>query len=885
MAFDGYLEYGGTELINAARTTAYVRNRLPGFPLVRRTDAYDNLGDALLHEPYRSPYLDDADWVETDMTQNPDSDLNPTHGFFGLYPLAIQGLGSSTTSAPTIESIQGGGTVLAERAASRSIRVRGLLIGDGELAVEAGLTWLRNVLRSRGCSMHGDDCGYQDLRYFLAPPRVCNPLWSTQLGTGRDEHFATNAETAPEIRSNGEPIDRPLRTQWVMPKREGVIVSWGALAIDGDDVIEEHGPVYLRRTNYLINPSFRENTDGWFEALDDQPAGQPVRYFGSDRTFATVGEGIEHVRTNWLPDPSFENGEPSGNGWRSNSTLVAVAGAAADGTHYARVAATPGNENYIEANLLGPYDSQNAWARFSIAQSTTPVKLQLFDNYGKLVEEKVIPIEDLAADWNSFEVELEFKVKRDFVFRIASTLGSEIDVDRVAITTLSVPFFTGDYSDGDGYFYEFPEGSAGPSRRRFPLGAQNVRAQTGPTDMPNLPAVFQFKMRAPETEPNVLVELIDLNGVAQASAILQPGREWETFNIFAHFGARLRPRFTSTQRFDLDELTLEPGSTFPPFFFDGNSVLDAETYEDYTLKWLGKPNNSPSQLTWDGDTVINLRQNYRAYLHVHQGAISGTFESTLMDEVPMDLQLRPYDRTLHRVKPTVNVHEIRSYSLSVGAAREVDFVLTAEVAHVYATGSVLVWEGEPTDAGQGREIFDPPLNVPVVDVLRDPDLPVLAVPPKAPVVPDIAIQNIGHWKRYYVEIPAVEVSLWSDAVPTIKLISDPGVSFRQVRVRFHPNPFEWAITRVDPKSYCGEFLLSYLPANSTLVVDGVAEDAWVSVAGGQTLAARQLLYGTGGKPMEWPELTCGIGYVMTIDVPWVSTPTGLAIEASVTLRE
>jgi hypothetical protein len=171
MGFDGYFNYGGTEIVNAARTAAYIHNLMPSFPLVRRTTIYDNLPAALGHEPYRTPFLDKADWVETDGADDP-VPRNPTHGFYGLYPLSVEGIGDSTMSATVVEGILDGGAINSERDATRSIRIRGLLIGADELAVESGLTWLRNALRANSCGMHGDLCGYQDLRFFLAPPRI-----------------------------------------------------------------------------------------------------------------------------------------------------------------------------------------------------------------------------------------------------------------------------------------------------------------------------------------------------------------------------------------------------------------------------------------------------------------------------------------------------------------------------------------------------------------------------------------------------------------------------------------------------------------------------------------------------------------------------------------
>jgi hypothetical protein len=45
------------------------------------------------------------------------------------------------------------------------------------------------------------------------------------------------------------------------------------------------------------------------------------------------------------------------------------------------------------------------------------------------------------------------------------------------------------------------------------------------------------------------------------------------------------------------------------------------------------------------------------------------------------------------------------------------------------------------------------------------------------------------------------------------------------------------------------------------------------VGGGDPISANRLLYGTGGVPATWPNLRCGIGYVITMDVP-LDAPAG-----------
>jgi hypothetical protein len=87
--FRGYFMLGGTEIVNSERVEAYVRNNLPRFGLVDCNDC-SSLHEALGEGQYESPLVDDAPWVDT---QNP-----ATKGFFGVYPLALEGSLDDTTT-------------------------------------------------------------------------------------------------------------------------------------------------------------------------------------------------------------------------------------------------------------------------------------------------------------------------------------------------------------------------------------------------------------------------------------------------------------------------------------------------------------------------------------------------------------------------------------------------------------------------------------------------------------------------------------------------------------------------------------------------------------------------------------------------------------------
>lgn len=143
--FDGWMQLGGNEVINAARTMAYVNTGyIPAGVNVADCLSCDALAEMLGDKKYESPMLDEAPWFESG---NPD-----TWDFAGVLPLEVTGLNGSTRRATVTEMVSDGGSVAGVRFASRTIAVTALLLGKSTCAVEAGLSWLSTVLAGSKCS-------------------------------------------------------------------------------------------------------------------------------------------------------------------------------------------------------------------------------------------------------------------------------------------------------------------------------------------------------------------------------------------------------------------------------------------------------------------------------------------------------------------------------------------------------------------------------------------------------------------------------------------------------------------------------------------------------------------------------------------------------------
>lgn len=117
--------------------------------------------------PYSCADIERAPWYDQ---SNPFS-----QDFAGFYLLAVKGLTDGTMTAGVTESIGGGGSIGTAHYATRSVRVRSMLIGCGKAAAEYGLAWLKAALGESFCSRHGGACGTSDLAFFIDCPPALDP--------------------------------------------------------------------------------------------------------------------------------------------------------------------------------------------------------------------------------------------------------------------------------------------------------------------------------------------------------------------------------------------------------------------------------------------------------------------------------------------------------------------------------------------------------------------------------------------------------------------------------------------------------------------------------------------------------------------------------------
>lgn len=151
------------------------------------------------------------------------------------------------------------------------------------------------------------------------------------------------------------------------------------------------------------------------------------------------------------------------------------------------------------------------------------------------------------------------------------------------------------------------------------------------------------------------------------------------------------------------------------------------------------------------------------------------------------------------------------------------------------------------------------------DISEDPDCPAPPAPPAPPTIDEACITQPTSYDRTVVDVPSDTVPRNLTAYPVITLTAG-ATAVRQARIRFWANPDNLTIDQLDPCSYDGEIIVSYLAAGATIVIDGVLHEATVSKPGFPDVNGNHLLYGPDGGPVDWPELTGGIPYLVTLEL-------------------
>ena len=199
--YEGFLSIGGNEIVNNARTRGYAQSAEPCPMYWLKGDVCDAMNFALFEEvPYSYDAITFAPWYDPDVPQSAD--------FFGFFATAITEVLDSTRTVSRTEGITDGGVLGRTRKATKTMRVKGLLMGRGRRAIEYGQTWLSAAIDPGACGQHGSECGLTDVQWFAdCPPDRANIMaWTEWAETRRNliqnPAFRTDANTWTALGGN-----------------------------------------------------------------------------------------------------------------------------------------------------------------------------------------------------------------------------------------------------------------------------------------------------------------------------------------------------------------------------------------------------------------------------------------------------------------------------------------------------------------------------------------------------------------------------------------------------------------------------------------------------------------------------------------------------------
>lgn len=219
------------------------------------------------------------------------------------------------------------------------------------------------------------------------------------------------------------------------------------------------------------------------------------------------------------------------------------------------------------------------------------------------------------------------------------------------------------------------------------------------------------------------------------------------------------------------------------------------------------------------------------------------------------------------------------WTVQMTATAGLPYQFSAEVPVIEGFGDpevVVPWYGGVVPEGgfldlDGLIHTDENCGTPVYQPVFDPLCPAMIPPPQPPSIKLGCYQPPANWRRRQITIPKQMVPLWGDMVPVVEVHARHH-DVRNLRLRFYSDPDGNGQIAEDPCGYCGDLVISYVPQGHTMVMDGINRSIAVLDAGGRRRRADSLVFATDGSPFDWPELTCGIGYVVAFDLPQQQQP-------------
>jgi len=140
----------------------------------------------------------------------------------------------------------------------------------------------------------------------------------------------------------------------------------------------------------------------------------------------------------------------------------------------------------------------------------------------------------------------------------------------------------------------------------------------------------------------------------------------------------------------------------------------------------------------------------------------------------------------------------------------------------------------------------------------DPRCP-LPPPPPVPPLPDTACGEECdplNVRQLCCNVAADEIGDWSDAVVAIEIYSGTGTPLRNLKVLAFPNPLGFDPSVFDECDACAGFMVTYVPCDATMRIDGACRTVTVQCQGSSELNADRFVRAVDGAPFRHIVLDC-----------------------------
>ena len=237
-------------------------------------------------------------------------------------------------------------------------------------------------------------------------------------------------------------------------------------------------------------------------------------------------------------------------------------------------------------------------------------------------------------------------------------------------------------------------------------------------------------------------------------------------------------------------------------------------------------------------------------------------------------------RTFYRVEVLVAPQVTKEWVSRTGATASVEFVLRCGIAFPFSepvraatlnmdSGAVTHVDAEDEDCSASTD--------PYYGFINDPYFTAISKPPQPPNIKPPNVTTVSSWKRKTAAVPAALTDQAGRAVPVIRVLTGSN-DLQQMRLRFYDSAGP-----LTGCGYVGEFMVSYLPVNASLLIDGIRQEITVLLADGRRVPGGHLVYGVDGKPYAWADLSCHKNYTMTADM--MNGNTGITVLLDVYVRD